>query len=214
MGNYENGAFTRQVIVDACKKLFYEKGFHETSYSDICKEAHVNRSTIYYHFSNKELMRLEVLWEFFIKAKHIAETYCPETAYTGAIAMGILWTQTEKDENMRRYFRQLCLDFPIYTAKQDSSYFYFTAHDYMWKDFLSQPDIPSITFTTVYGYIMSCMLLLCEHPENYNGWDFFRYCSSSCLYICGLTECQSEEILSKAEQYFKTIPSELLTVYG
>ena len=41
MGNYENGALTRQLIINACNRLFYEKGYNETSYADICAMAHV-----------------------------------------------------------------------------------------------------------------------------------------------------------------------------
>ena len=36
MGAYKNGASTRQVILQSCQKLFYDKGYHETSYDDIC----------------------------------------------------------------------------------------------------------------------------------------------------------------------------------
>ena len=75
MGSYENGANTRQAIVQACKRLFYEKGFHDTSYGDICRAAHVNRGTVYYHFDSKETMRYEVQWEYTTDNKHVVEKY-------------------------------------------------------------------------------------------------------------------------------------------
>ena len=59
MARYENGAETREKIIDACQKLFFEKGFTQTTYLDICKEAHVNQGSIYYHFKEKaELFRV------------------------------------------------------------------------------------------------------------------------------------------------------------
>ena len=61
MGYYENGNNTRRVILDACKRLFYEKGYHETSSLDIARESHTNRNAIYYHFKDKETIRYEVL---------------------------------------------------------------------------------------------------------------------------------------------------------
>lgn len=53
MGNYENGIETQERIVKACRKLFYEKGYNETTFKDICKEANVNQSSIHYHFKSK-----------------------------------------------------------------------------------------------------------------------------------------------------------------
>lgn len=118
MGHYENGAYTRRAIVDACKKLFYEKGYHETSYADICRETHVNRGTIYYHFPTKEQMRLEVQWEFFVDCKHVAEHHCPDERYCGIIAVAIFWLWTQKDEKMCSFARRLYQDYPVYTEKK------------------------------------------------------------------------------------------------
>lgn len=78
MGKYENGNFTRKTILDISKKLFLEKGFHETSNEDICRAAHVNRSAIRYHFRDKENLRYEVLWQIFMEYRAIASRYCQE----------------------------------------------------------------------------------------------------------------------------------------
>ena len=76
MGAYKNGASTRQVILQSCRKLFYDKGYHETSYDDICNAAHVNRGSIYYHFKEKENIRYEVLWGMHKECQDIAAKYC------------------------------------------------------------------------------------------------------------------------------------------
>lgn len=208
MGNYENGAFTRRVIVDACKKLFYEKGYHETSYADICMEAHVNRGTIYYHFPNKELMRLEVLWEFFIEQKRIAEKHCPDHRYCGVIAIAIFWLRTHKDEKMRNFTRCVFWDHPIFNGKRNVSYFYYEAYDYMWSGLIEKSKISPMAFTSVYGYIASCILLLCEHPEKYDTWDIFEHCSRSSLRICGASEELIDEIFTTAKKYYDALPED------
>lgn len=208
MGSYENGAFTRRAIVDACKKLFYEKGYHETSYADICEEAHVNRGTIYYHFPNKELMRLEVQWEFYIACKHVAERYCSDDRYCGIIAMAILWQIAPNDEKMRRYSSCIFRDHLIYSGKKDVSYFFYAAYDYMWSHFLDKAAISPMDFSSVYGYIASCWLLICEHPERYDIWEFFEHCCRCSLRIWDTPEALINEVFTNAKRYYDALPAD------
>ena len=72
---YETGIETRKLILAECRKLFLDNGFHETSYNDICKAAHVNRGSIYYHFKQKDMIRYEILWEIYTDNKRTAEQY-------------------------------------------------------------------------------------------------------------------------------------------
>ena len=110
MGQYENGIFTRKAVVQACKRLFYEKGYHETSYADICRLAHVNRGTLYYHFPSKEAMCYEVMWEYAVDNKHIVEKYCREPQYHYLLAIYMFWKQMHEDGQMRR------LPLPLFTV--------------------------------------------------------------------------------------------------
>lgn len=45
---------TRQRIVEAANRLFYHKGYHQTSFSDVVTAAGVPRGNIYYYFKTKE----------------------------------------------------------------------------------------------------------------------------------------------------------------
>ena len=62
MGNYENGIETRNKILDACRDLFYQKGYEKTTFKDICAVAHINQSSIHYHFKAKEAI-LKIIYE-------------------------------------------------------------------------------------------------------------------------------------------------------
>ena len=183
MGNYENGAFTRQAIVIACKKLFYEKGYQETTYADICQEAHVNRSTLYYHFRDKEEMRYDVIWEYTIDCKHAAEGYCSQPEYHYILAMYLIWRQTKEDPRFRRFIHGLCVDYPVYTGKKDFSQYYYVLTDHMWHYFFDRTHISQLSLASVYGYIMCCMRMLCESPERYDVMELFRHCVNSSLSI-------------------------------
>lgn len=208
MANYENGANTREAIVQACVELFYEKGFHETSYSDICARSHVNRGTIYYHFPTKDDIRYEVLWEFMIRNKRIAERYCPDARYHYILAMCMYWHQVHKNPNQRRFLLHCCIDYPVYTGKKDLTHFYYTSYEQMWGQFWDRKKIPQLAFATVYGYIMSCMRMLCEHPDRFDAVEMFEHCIRSSVAIWGIPQEIMDRIWQDVQHYLSVIPEE------
>ena len=64
---YTVGDKTKSNIINESRKLFYKKGYTETTYTDISKAADVNRALIPYHFKNKELLEKS---EDVIELKH------------------------------------------------------------------------------------------------------------------------------------------------
>lgn len=48
------GQELRQNILDAANRLFYERGFHQTSFSDIAEASGVPRGNFYYYFKSKD----------------------------------------------------------------------------------------------------------------------------------------------------------------
>lgn len=208
MGNYENGTNTRQAIVQACKHLFYEKGYHETSYSDICKAAHVNRGTIYYHFKDKEFMRYEVMWEYTIACKRIAEKYCARPEYHYILGMYLQWHLVKTDANMRRFLLSTCIDYPVYTGKRDFSHYYSALTDKMWGSFFDRKQISELAFASVYGYIMSFMRMMCEHPGKYDPLEMFEHCVNSSISIWGFSQDKMEKFWCDIKHYIALIPEE------
>lgn len=208
MGNYENGTTTRRAIVRACKRLFYEKGYPETSFGDICAESYVNRSTIYYHFQTKDMLRYEVHWEYYISCKHLAEKYCPDSRYHYLLAMCIFWHLAHDDAKLRRFLLQCCQDFPVYTGKMDFSMFYYACYEVMWGGFWDKKKISAMAFASAYGYIMSCMRMLCEYPEKYDPLELYEHCIFSSAAIWGIPRKETEEIWREAKRYLAYIPEE------
>lgn len=51
MATYLTGQTTKNKILECSKKLFYEKGYNDTSFTEICKQADVNPGSIIYHFN-------------------------------------------------------------------------------------------------------------------------------------------------------------------
>ncbi len=57
----EDAMITRQTILDAAFKCFFEKGFRMTSLDMIAKEASVTRGAVYWHFKDKSDLYREVV---------------------------------------------------------------------------------------------------------------------------------------------------------
>ena len=52
---------TRQSIMRTATKLFLQKGFGETSTRDIAKQVGITQPALYHHFSDKEVLYLDVM---------------------------------------------------------------------------------------------------------------------------------------------------------
>lgn len=214
MGNYGNGSSTRQAIVDACMTLFYEKGYRETSYSDICKLAHVDRSTIYYHFDAKEELRYEVLWEYTLANKRIAERYCDRPEYHYMLANSMMWHQLVHNEKLRKFHMDCYQDCPFYTGKMDNSYYYGMIYQSMWGPFWDKKNIPRLSYASVYGYLISCIRMLCENPDGYDPMALFVHCLAGSAFMWGIPNQLVETIVGDIMIYTNRIPQAYLEGIG
>lgn len=52
---------TRQAIIKTATKLFLQKGFGETSTRDIAQQIGITQPALYHHFSDKEVLYLDVM---------------------------------------------------------------------------------------------------------------------------------------------------------
>lgn len=168
MAGYENGTSTRRAILDACKKLFYEKGYHETSYDDICREAHVNRGSIYYHFKEKENIRYEVLWEASVALYHDAQKLCPQKEYQGILAVYLFWWELHLDSRSRKFNLDYMDDYPMYERNSPFAIYFDMLNKYMYRDVLVNPDLDNLGFAALYGLELCLMRLLDKYPEQYS----------------------------------------------
>lgn len=48
------GKTTRDHIIDAADRLFYERGYEHTSFADIASAVNISRGNFYYHFKSKD----------------------------------------------------------------------------------------------------------------------------------------------------------------
>lgn len=86
---YLVGEQTKRRIFKESKKLFYKKGFTETTYDEISTAAKINRALIPYHFKNKMILGQEIynelMKEFTTSLNLILDTEQFSSELTGVI---------------------------------------------------------------------------------------------------------------------------------
>lgn len=98
-------------IIKTCKKLFYEKGYRETTYEDICEGAGVTVGTITYHLTGKRNLAMMVFSEYEehhrSKMEHITGGRYDLRTLT---SLRILrwWHRVATDSGIRQFVTELC----------------------------------------------------------------------------------------------------------
>lgn len=176
MGNYENGTSTRKLILNACHHLFLEKGFHETSYDDICRKAHVNRGSIYYHFKEKENIRYEILWNLVIQNRNFILQHFPETEHELLLSLYLLWKQFFENPMIRKFILDYFNDQPIYDSSSELGRFYRTLYTRMFEKLWPFEKIDRLSFAAFYGHLYGLFCLADANLSSYTPEVFFRHC--------------------------------------
>ena len=114
----------------------------------------------------------------------------------------------QNDEKLRRFCLQCCVYFPVYTGRKDLTHYYYTSYESMWGAFWDRKNISQLAFASVYGYIMNCMRMICEHPEKYDALELFEHCIRSSVAIWGIPDELMDEIWTEVEHYLAAIPEE------
>ncbi|CAG36428.1 TetR/AcrR family transcriptional regulator [Desulfotalea psychrophila] len=76
----------KEIIIQAATELFTEKGYRETTTSDIRKKAKVAQGTLFYHFANKEGILLHI-FSSIINSQLEAIKFFPSNEGTGMEAL-------------------------------------------------------------------------------------------------------------------------------
>lgn len=209
MGAYKNGVSTRKVILQVCRKLFYDKGYHETSYDDICNAAHVNRGSIYYHFKEKENIRYEVLWGMHKECQDIAAKYCDRQEHVFKIGSYILWGKTLVDEKLRKFELDYYNDYPVYTPNNPVALYYKMCNQNMFSELGELKKIKPLALATVYGNIYGVLRLVDADPDRFSLDEIFENVVISGIMILGLSKEKAEAMKEEWKIYVDKIPEEV-----
>ncbi len=112
MANYENGLDTKAKILDACKELFYLKGFEKTTFKEIGERANVNQGLIVYYYKNKNVLANTIFQTLITDMmKKVEEIFVKEDLLTRYFISDFLYFRLlYEDEFFRNYMETCCLN--------------------------------------------------------------------------------------------------------
>ena len=113
MPSYQPGIQTREKILNTCKKLFYEKGYDDTTYNDICQEGNINRGLIPYHFKSKYNISRSIFVNFLVDNNSLVRSLIKEKygdtklQYAPAVHLRSYLNIIYSDEKFKRFYYQI-----------------------------------------------------------------------------------------------------------
>ncbi len=218
MSKYENGIETQNRILKACKKLFYEKGYNETTFLDICREANVNQSAISYHFDKKENIFFKLYEELGNRMEEVVREYIPKDSgkelEAHFLGYYIIYHELVSDEKLRR-FHNLELTQKYYLNDTEKK----IRQIYMDKfDFFSQTgnSMDELNYRVYYNAEVGLLQYLYEHIDSFtDDGGYIRLAEYDIRLFCDIFNCKdlADDRISAIREIAQSISWEKISLY-
>jgi len=171
MANYENGLDTKAKIIDACKDLFYLKGFEKTTFKDIGQLAGVNQGLIVYYFKNKNILAstvfqlvmsqlMEQIERQFQKAENLTRYFISDFLY-----FRLLY----EDENFRRFMESCCINGVLHknpeTYEKEYEKYYDEIIQFLERDYIADVTLKDGLIAVYEGMKDTYTLYICRNLD-------------------------------------------------
>lgn len=208
MGKYENGISTHQVILDTAKKLFYTNGYESTSIEDICREAHVRRSSLYYHFKTKDQILDQVLMDIVKECERLVEQYCDVPEYVYTLSMAAIWQLFLHDEGFRKIHLQWARNNPMYSPDNQVFTIHLLCYQRSTDQKLNVEQVRELSAASAYGLLIYILNLAGQRYDVYTAEELVQHCMSNIGRLYHLEETVIEKAWQDILPYIRKLPLE------
>lgn len=149
MATLKKSKTTKASVIEASKKLFYEKGYVDTHYNDIVKESGINAGSVYYHFKKKIIIAEIILSGLYTSSKDAVSETFPDLDLQTRTAIETLtgWDLIFSDKKYRRFLYEIYKDRANMTMVRKVSEQFFDLHNEQYHLGLSKDYIKMISLT-------------------------------------------------------------------
>lgn len=207
MASYKPGNRTKTALIKSAKKLFYEKGYDNTSVKEICMASDVPTSAITYHFGGKEFLAQEIYEEMIAKINELAKKAhadCDNKMIKATFPYYLWWELIYGNERIRRFVGEMYLHRIAHSNTLDSLF-----QDY--KDALGNqvdPEDLRMLLITYYGTDAEVLLRM-QSGEQFDKERLLSYIFRNQYLTLGVRDGEEEELYNACRKYFARIKDEM-----
>ena len=203
------GEKKRKLIIDVCKKLFYNNGYNNTTYNDICAAADIPPGTITYHFDNKRGIAGVIEDEYEAQNKIYIERMCVNKGYTKTQLMAIenfhMWKRDLEDAKLRNFLLDVSAErVPSEAAFRAVKYFYQCVIDDRGID-ISERELQLVISAQI-GMSDAVLSMLARDLSAFSYEEAGHFSIRFFLRQLGVPDAESEEIIADGLDLFKQLP--------
>ncbi len=203
------GEKKRKLIIDVCKKLFYNKGYSNTTYNDICAAADIPPGTITYHFDGKRGIAGVIEDEYETQNKIYIERMCANKGYTKTQLMAIenfhMWKRELDDVKLRNFVFDLSAErIPSAAAFQAVKYFYQCVIEERGIE-IGEREL-GLAVAAQIGMSDAVLSMLARDSDEFSYEEAGHFSIRFFLRQLGVPDAESEEIIVDGLALFKQLP--------
>ena len=198
------GERKKQLIIDTCKKLFYNNGYISTTYDRICETADIAPGSITYHFSSKRDIAAIISNENDLKLREYVSGFVSEAeighwAYT-SLMIWFRWYVFMNDANIRRFFAE------VYTDSADLSYVVelFRLHQQFGMKPKEESDLYLLASTFI-GQDRLILNMVAADPARFTLEQIVHHCESTLYKLTDLDTGLAEQSAIKGKEVFLSL---------
>jgi len=202
------GERKKQLIIDTCKKLFYQNGYNNTTYEMICDLADIAPGSITYHFSSKRDIASIIANENDLKLREYLSAFVREEdvghwVFTSAI-IWLRWYLFLNDSNLRRFFAEVYIDSDHLSYMLDL----FRTHQRFGMRPREESDLYLLASTFI-GQDRLILNMLEAEPERFSLEQIVHHCEATLYKMTDLDPQLAEAASQRGAELFHSLESSI-----
>lgn len=216
MSNYSTGMATKERILSAAERVFYEKGFSDTKFADICREAGVLDGTLNHHFGSYKNVASELVKRSMQGMENQLNNLFGKELHADALIMlasSIYFHRFFEDEKFRKFNSEFNTDL----ASRNSAYKYYKLYGEsivqklkdsyqkrMGKDAINEKEL-DLFFHAISSIDGPFETYLCNNLDDFTPETTLKHYYQIYLSIFGYTEDELNQLLDIVNQYYQQL---------
>lgn len=200
MSEYRVSEITRERILSAARKLFYDKGYKSTKYEEICREAGVNEGTLHYQFKSKAAVG-KVINEQSVKRNTeealllLKDITCVNPLVPYALHNFIYWYKFYADEKYRRFAVEVASEYKYNNVDE-----YIRTYDPLLELPENSGGLSGLNKAMIISIDSGVPEYLKEHLDEFSYFEIAQYELLTYAKILGLDEGQMQKASEQAKE--------------